>query len=149
MGKTKKHHKASHKKTRRAITKTYTEKMIVLMFLRMLNTVKLYHWKTFSYAQHKATDELYVSLNTHIDAFVEIMLGKTGKRVDLTGHKMIPLHDYSNVNDFRKEINNYKKFLIDMNKDDAVNITNNSDLLNLRDEMLADLNKFTYLLTLK
>ena len=62
---------------------------------------------------------------------------------------MISLHDYSNVNDFRKEINSYKKFLIDMNKDDAVNITNNSDLLNLRDEMLADLNKFTYLLTLK
>ena len=66
MGKTSKHHKATHKKTRRTITKNYTETLIVLMFLRMLNTVKLYHWKTFSYAQHKATDELYASLNTHI-----------------------------------------------------------------------------------
>ena len=25
----------------------------------MLNTIKLYHWKTYSYATHKATDDLY------------------------------------------------------------------------------------------
>ena len=36
----------------------YNIENIVIMFLRMLNTVKLYHWKTISYPQHKATDEL-------------------------------------------------------------------------------------------
>jgi hypothetical protein len=30
---------------------------IVPTFLHMLNTVKLYHWKTLSFATHKATDE--------------------------------------------------------------------------------------------
>lgn len=143
------------KKTRRSFSQTnnvtnkYTQQRIVTMFLQMLNTVKLYHWKTSSYAQHKATDELYTNLNLNIDTFVEIMLGKTGGRVNLTGQKTLPLLDYTNVSDFTKEVNKYKQFLIDMNKDAGLNITNNSDLLNVRDEILGNLNQFTYLLTFK
>jgi hypothetical protein len=117
------------------------------MFLQMLNTVKLYHWKTHSYAQHKATDQLYTDLNGNIDAFVEIMLGKTGSRVNLTNQKSLPLLDYSNLTDFKKEIEKYKMFLINMNTNTGLNITNNSDLLNVRDEILGNLNQFTYLLT--
>jgi len=132
---------------RRSITssKQYSQQNIVTTFLQMLNTVKLYHWKTFSYAQHKATDELYTNLNANIDAFVEIMLGKTGGRVNLTGQKTLPLLDYNNVGDFTKEINKYKDFLINM--DNA--LVGNSDLLSVRDEILSNLNQFTYLLTFK
>jgi hypothetical protein len=130
-------------------TNKYTQQKIVVMFLQMLNTVKLYHWKTSSYAEHKATDELYANLNLNIDSFVEIMLGKTGGRVNLTGQKSLPLLDYSNVGDFKKEVNKYKEFMIEMNKDDGLNITTNSDLLNVRDEILGNLNQFTYLLTFK
>jgi hypothetical protein len=36
---------------------SYSPQHIVTMFLQMLNTVKLYHWKTSNYAEHKATDE--------------------------------------------------------------------------------------------
>ena len=43
---------------------------IVPTFLHMLNTVKLYHWKTTSFSTHKATDELYGSLNDKLDEFV-------------------------------------------------------------------------------
>lgn len=138
--------KARNTRTRRYI---YVDRDIVQMFLQMLNTVKLYHWKTTSFAQHKATDELYANLNANIDKFVEIMLGKTGGRVNLTGTKSIPLLDYTNVSDFTREINRYKDFLINMNKDAGINITNNSDLLNVRDEILGNLNQFTYLLTFK
>ena len=131
------------------VLKQYTQQKIVTMFLQMLNTVKVYHWKTTSYSQHKATDELYSNLNENIDSFVEIMLGKKGDRVNLTGQKSIPLLDYTNLNDFKKEVEKYKAFLINMNKDAGLNITNNSDLLNVRDEILGNLNQFTYLLTFK
>ena len=144
--------KNSKKKTRRTHSSSvnkYTQQRIVTMFLQMLNTVKLYHWKTSSYAQHKATDELYGNLNTNIDTFVEVMLGKTGGRVNLTFVKTLPLLDYTNVADFKREVAKYKQFLIDMNKDTTLNITNNRDLLNIRDEILANLNQFTYLLTFK
>lgn len=131
--------------TRHSPFRQNAQQQIVTTFLQMLNTVKLYHWKTTSYAEHKATDELYANLNTNIDTFVEIMLGKTGARVNLTGHKSIPLLDYTNTGDFTKEINKYKNFLININ----ISATNNSDLLNVRDEILGNLNQFTYLLTFK
>ena len=149
---TKNYRKKSSLKTRynrSSPTNKYTQQRIIQMFLQMLNTIKLYHWKTYSYAQHKATDELYSKLNENIDSFVEIMLGKTGTRVNLTHQKTIPLLDYSNLNDFKKEVEKYKHFLIHMNSDAGINITNNSDLLNVRDEILGNLNQFTYLLTFK
>jgi DNA-binding ferritin-like protein len=126
-----------------------TQQKIVSMFLQMLNTVKLYHWKTYSYSQHKATDELYEKLNENLDTFVEVMLGKQGTRVNLTGHKMLPMLDYTNVKDFHKEIEKYKQFLISLNEDAGLNITNNSDLLSIRDDILGNLNQFTYLLTFR
>jgi len=140
------------KRTRKnmvSLTNKYTQQHIVIMFLQMLNTVKLYHWKTSSYAQHKATDELYANLNLNIDRFVEIMLGKTGGRVNLTGTKSISLLDYSDLSTFKREVEKYKECLVNMNKDAGLNITNNSDLLNVRDEILGNLNQFTYLLTFK
>ena len=127
----------------------YSHQNIVTMFLQMLNTVKLYHWKTSSYAQHKATDSLYSDLNDSIDTFVEIMLGKDGSRVDLTGTKSLPLMDYTDVADFKREVEKYKVFLIGMRNDTRLCADSNSDLMNTRDELLAHLNQFTYLLTFK
>ena len=127
----------------------YSHQSIVTMFLQMLNTVKLYHWKTSSYAQHKATDDLYSNLNESIDTFVEIMLGKDGSRVNLTGTKSIPLMDYTDISDFKKEIEKYKMFLVGMGSDAALSVGVNSDLMNTRDEILGQLNQFTYLLTFK
>lgn len=128
----------------------YSYQSIVTMFLQMLNTVKLYHWKTSSYAQHKATDDLYSDLNDSIDTFVEIMLGKNGgSRVDLTGTKSLPLMDYTDISDFKKEVEKYKAFLVGMSNDAALSVGSNSDLMNTRDEILGHLNQFTYLLTFK
>jgi hypothetical protein len=131
-------------KTRRRKSSSNSSKNVVVMFLRMLNTVKLYHWKTTSYAQHKATDELYSDLNSSIDKYVETMLGKKGDRVNLSGARSLPLLDYTSIKDFSKEVSMYKDFMIRMNYD-----TKNTDLSNIRDEILGHLNQFTYLLTFK
>ena len=144
--------KKGSNKTRRSgssLSSKYTQQSIVTMFLQMLNTVKLYHWKTSSYAQHKATDDLYTNLNANIDSFVEVMLGKTGGRVNLTGQKTLPLLDYTNVSDFKKEVAKYKTFLIGMSNDSGLKLGENTDLMNVRDEILGNLNQFTYLLTFK
>ena len=125
----------------------YSQPNIVTTFLQMLNTVKLYHWKTTSHSQHKATDALYSNLNGSIDSFVEIMLGKKGNRVNLTNTKSIPLHDYTELSTFEKEIEMYKDYLIGMSS--FFDSKLDSDLLNTRDEMLGQLNQFTYLLTFK
>ena len=124
----------------------YSKEEITKTFIQMLNTVKLYHWKTHSYPTHKATDQLYTDLNAGVDKFIEILLGKNESRISLKPVENIPLKAFNNLSDFKKEIESYKRYLINM-KD--VNITNNSDLLNVRDEILGNLNQFTYLLTFK
>lgn len=141
--------KKGTRSTNKSSTNTYSHQNIIKMFLQMVNTVKLYHWKTSSYAQHKATDELHGELNSNIDSFVEIMLGKDGSRVNLMDTKTLPLFDFSNVEQLKAEVENYKLFLIGMNDASNLATTTNSDLLNVRDEILGSLNKFTYLLTLK
>jgi DNA-binding ferritin-like protein len=125
------------------------EQQIVVEFLVLLNTIKLYHWKTYSYATHKATDELYGKLNGNIDSFIEVLLGKSGDRVNLTNARSIPLKDYTSVDQLKKEINNFKGYLVSLNNNNALKTMSNSDLFNIRDEILGNLNQFLYLLTFK
>jgi DNA-binding ferritin-like protein len=118
---------------------------MVKIFLEILNMVKLYHWKTHSYAQHKATDELYSKLNEHIDEFVEVLLGKDGQRIKMM-EKRIELIDPNNIKDFKSRIYEYRTFLTEFNM--HFDSKRDSDLLSLRDQLLADINQFLYLLTL-
>lgn len=117
---------------------------IVKIFLEMLNMIKLYHWRTKSYSQHKATDELYSKLNEHIDKFVEVLLGKDQSRVKMMESR-IDLLDIDNTRDLKERIFEYRDFLTDMNI--YFDTKRDSDLLNIRDEILGDLNQFLYLLT--
>ena len=117
---------------------------IVHMFIEMLNVVKLYHWKTHSFAKHKATDELYTQLNEHIDKFVEVLLGKDESRIKNWESRMV-IPQSNNVREFKDRIYQYREFLIDLNR--HVDEKRDSDLLNIRDEILGDINQFLYLLT--
>lgn len=57
-----------------------TEKnKIVKMFFKLQLNVKLFHWNTNSYGSHIASDQLYESLDKHIDRFVEVYLAKYGR----------------------------------------------------------------------
>ena len=109
--------------------------------------VKLFHWKTHSFAAHKATDEIYESLNEHIDSFIEVLLGKTGTRINLTQKRSISLIDLDSQASLKARIEQFKKYLVSLNTNKAVAL--DTDLLNIRDEILGDLNKFLYLLTFK
>ena len=130
--------------------------MIVPTFLNMLNTVKLYHWKTTSYSTHKATDDLYSKMGELTDKFVEVMLGKEelgGRSKLLNGGSsarayVLNLSLYSSNTDFKKQIEQYKTFLINVSNDPVFNSGENVDLLAIRDELLAELNQFLYLLSL-
>ena len=122
---------------------------VVIEFLTILNSVKLFHWKTYSYPTHKATDELYTKLNEHIDEFVEVMLGKKGDRVNLRRVKKIALKDFDNQEQLKKEINRFKLFLHGSIMSKLVDSPQDSDLMSIRDDILSVVNQFLYLLTFK
>ena len=125
------------------------QKEITVIFFEMLLMVKLFHWKTHSYATHKATDELYSKLNDDIDKFIEILLGKTGFRIDLMGHKTISLIDLSSPEQLKSKIESFKSYLVGLTNNKGLGSMTNTDLLNIRDEILGDMNQFLYLLTFK
>lgn len=125
------------------------EKEITIKFLEMLNTIKLYHWKTYSYATHKATDELYGKLGESTDKFIEVLLGKGQNRINLLGTKSIKLRDMKSSEEFKSVIQEYKNYLVNLNSNKAMGLMSNTDLFNIRDEILSDLNQFLYLYTFK
>lgn len=118
-------------------------KHIVLIFLELLNMVKLFHWQTDYFSIHKTTDQLYDDLSNNIDKYVEVMLGKNMSRPNIQ-QKSIPLYSFLNLPSFLKQIEKYKKQLIHLKYSHE-----HSDLSNIRDEILGNLNQFTYLLSFK
>jgi DNA-binding ferritin-like protein len=121
----------------------YSPKNILINCLELLNAIKLYHWKTMKYSEHKATDELYSELSDKIDNFIEVLMGKDGQRINLVGKKSLTLHDFTTSSSLKNYIEKNKLYF------EHMNYTNNTDLLNIRDEILGLLNKFSYLSTLK
>lgn len=128
------------------------KRQITLIFFEILLMVKLYHWKTYSYATHKATDELYSHLNENIDKFIEVLLGKTADsgRIKMKSGSSIPLFDLDNPKELSLKLNKFKTYLEVLGENPGLKSINmdNADLFTIRDEILADLNQFLYLLTL-
>ena len=125
------------------------QKQITVKFFEMLMMIKLYHWKTHSYATHKSTDDLYSKLNDNMDKFMEVLFGKSGIRTNLTHQKKIRLIDLTSPETLKREIVSFKNYLVSLNSNNAIKQMTNTDLLNIRDEILGDMNQFLYLLSFK
>jgi len=108
------------------------------------NQIRLYHWKTSSYARHKATDEYMEVINPIIDNIIESLQGGREMRIiDTFTTKYQELTD-KNATDYLKVykhwLENHIPVLLDKKE---------TDIMNLRDELLAALKRLMYLFTLK
>ena len=117
---------------------------IVLALVKIQVQFRFMHWQTTSFSQHKAYGEIYESLDGNIDEFVEACMGKHG-RPKYTGGYTIDGEDLEEI-ELGEFLTQIEGFLISFNE--VYDETKDSDLLNIRDEMLSDLNKLRYLLTL-
>jgi hypothetical protein len=115
---------------------------IVATFFNMREQIKLYHWQTRSFAEHKATDDLIGKLDTNIDTFVEVYMGRYGRPVM---KRTLPVKNLT-VTGIRGFINKSGEWL--SFKLPRIVKRTDTDLLNIRDEILADLNQIKYLFTL-
>lgn len=115
---------------------------IVTMFFNIRDQVKMYHWQTKSFSEHKATDELVGTLDTNIDKFVEVYMGRYGRPLI---RKTLPVKNLT-VTGIRTFITRSTNWL-ETSLPRMLKKTD-SDLLNIRDEILGDLNQVKYLFTL-
>lgn len=120
------------------------KEQIILTLEEIQVQVKHLHWQTKSFAEHKAYGKIYNSLNESIDLFVEICMGKHG-RPDFTGGYQLTGKDISEM-DVDEFIQRVCEFLISLTE--VYDSKKDSDLLNIRDEILGEFNKLKYLLTL-
>jgi len=128
------------RKTRRRGGSVEVDIIISMMTIR--DQVKLYHWQTRSFARHKATDDLVAKLDENIDTFVETYMGKYGRP---TISKPIKLSNFSE-SAAKTFVGQQRAFLSEvlprkLSREDT-------DLLNIRDTILGDLNQVLYLFTL-
>lgn len=104
-------------------------------------SLRMQHWLTVSHAEHNALGSAYEGLDGLIDGFVEVAIGAKGRGIlsgitslKVGGDAQRILSDLETV--LRKEIPS------DLGEDETA-------LMNIRDEMLALLQKTKYLLTQK
>jgi len=115
---------------------------IVMQLIQMEQQMRIFHWQTKSFARHSAFGGIYGTLGDLIDTFAEAWMGKNG-RVRVTSP--IELQDIGG--DVEAIIDGYISQLIAFT--DILDPQRDTDLLNIRDEILGEFNKLKYLLTLK
>lgn len=115
------------------------------MFLHMIEhqiTLKLLHFQTKLYGAHKTIDTYLATFAINFDRFMEVAQGTFGVvSVDSYQIKHVSLNDktvFSYMNKFVKSLEEL-----------TVSIKHNSDLLNIKDEMVAEANQLVYLLRFK
>ena len=116
---------------------------LVTCFMRYANQARILHWQTKKYARHNAYGMLYDMLNSKMDEFIECHMGKYG-RVKAGAPIELKNMDDISISEFMDEL---VDFLIGMTG--MYDAKMDSDLLNIRDEILGTVNKVKYLLTLE
>ena len=118
------------------------EKELLSTVIQVQAQIKILHWQTESYAQHKAFNEAYKKLGDLFDNLIEVYSGKYN-RPNFGGIKNITFSDYYNV-----RIETFLDTTIDFFTNLFI-AEQDSELANIRDEIKAELEQLKYLLTLK
>ena len=122
------------------------KQVLVPQLFGFRDQLKMYHWQTKSHSRHVASGDFVTNLTEFIDTFVEVYQGKYG-RIYLDNIVSIKL---KNLNDTTviEYLNKYKNYLL-YTLPATLDEVKDTDLLNLKDEMLAEANKLLYLFTLR
>ena len=113
--------------------------------MELQNQVKINHWQTKGYARHKAFDELYGGLTDLTDTFAEAAMGKYGRFTLENEDKTLNIVNLNEL-DLKEMLQTSKDALVQWSTEFD---SSDTDILNIRDEILGLLNKITYLLTLE
>jgi hypothetical protein len=116
---------------------------IAMIFLSFRDQLKIYHWQTSVYARHVAADKLFDALEDQIDRFMEVLQGSRNLRIQLTaksGNVKYSNQSDDDANSILLSFKNWLSTVLPSMLEDT-----NTDLLNIRDEMLASVNNTIYL----
>ena len=125
-------------------TESLDGEKIQTAMLQMQKQYQIFHWQTTSFSQHKSFGNIYEILDESIDTFIETYMGKYGRVISASKFNL-EMSNYSDLN-FLNATNSYIEFLINLTN--MLDPIRDTDLLNIRDDILGNLNRLKYLLTL-
>ncbi len=111
----------------------------IFFTLKIVN--KLYHWNTLSYPRHMASDRFDNVLESLMDKFMEVFIGRY--QIKPMIHKLSIEDSFVTDKGIESAYKQVRDVLSEMQK----NIPD-TDLLNIRDELVGEINKNLYLFTL-
>lgn len=120
---------------------------ILTKFLSTQAQLRVYHWQTKSYAEHQALGGLYGALDGLIDNFVEVFSGRSGGTLASKEAFAFTANNYTSNAEVMAFLNGFSAYLT--NEIPGFLSPSDTELLNIRDEMLGEVNKAKYLLRLK
>ena len=122
-------------------------KKILLKSLQLQSQMRILHWQTTSFAEHNAFGGFYDTASDIIDTLIEAIQGKYG-RILLGGIDSVQVSDYSNLK--------LNIFIMDMEAFFSteiyacgIDMTKDSEIDNILQELRGQIDKLKYLLTLK
>lgn len=114
------------------------------LFFTAQHQIKLYHWATMDYAAHKALDSLHDSLSSKIDTFMECYIGRFRKQ-PIPASFAVSVKVQADVQKIEKTLETFREGLKTLSK----SLAKETQLVNIIDEMLGDIDQTQYLLKLK
>jgi len=117
---------------------------VIQKLVQFEQQLRIIHWQTTNYEKHTALGIAYEGLGDLIDTFVEISTGKYGL---LTLTDGVKLANMTGDKDLTSYLDAHVKIFVSLTE--ILDPATDSDLLNIRDEILGVVNHLRYRLTLK
>lgn len=118
--------------------------MLAVHGLSLLDQIKIFHWQTEVGDAHKALGEFYDDFAGQLDELVEVIMGKYGRITVKSTGSPAPLVDIDSVNPtalVEKYVRIYESYR-------NTTFSNDPEIQNIIDEVIARIHKLKYLLTL-
>lgn len=117
----------------------------IKFFFSLQLNIKLYHWMTKKHPRHLASDNLFSNLAELVDQFIEVYFGKYERpKIGEFDIKVINLSDKSIIDFLNMAIQKLSREF-----PDHIDLNMDTDLLNIRDEIIGEINRTLYLFTLE
>lgn len=119
---------------------------IALYLTHVRDQLKFYHWSTKYIARHTASDTFVNSLTEKTDRLIEVMQGSENKRIEIPDSSILKFKNETDSS-IVKVLENFKDWLSNTFPTYLNKKISNTDILNIRDDILADVNNTLYLFT--
>ena|SRR5438105_2431973 len=114
---------------------------IFINYTIFLNNLKLFHFQTPKYSEHKSSDTLYSGLQDGFDKLMEVLQGKYEKIKPIKDIKI----EIRTITDIKIYAENFIDYIVDLQVS-TFNDPLDSEISAILDEHKALINRFIYLL---